>query len=203
MKKDLPIILGISGASGVCYAFDVLKFLLKNDYIVHLILTNNSFQVIKHECDLELSSNIDNNKNAILGYLNLKDKENNLILEDNNNIATSISSGSYLTQGMIILPCSMNTLAAIHAGIADSLLTRAADVCIKSGNKLVIAPREMPFSPIHLRNMYELSLMGVKIVVPNPAFYNKPETINDMIGFVSGKILDVFEVPNDLYKRWK
>jgi 4-hydroxy-3-polyprenylbenzoate decarboxylase len=97
----------------------------------------------------------------------------------------------------------MNTLAAVHAGIAGKLITRAADVTMKEGRSLILAPREMPFNTIHLRNMYELSQAGVKIVVPAPAFYNHPTSIDDMINYVTGKILDALEVPNDIYRRWK
>ena len=203
MNNDLPLIVGVTGASGSVYSFEILRFLLSNEYKVHLIFSTNSFQVINTELNLNLSENVANIKERILSFLNIESGENNLKVHLNTDLSASISSGSYFTQGMIILPCSMNTLAAIRMGLANSLITRAADVCIKQGRKLLIAPREMPFSSIHLDNMYTLSLKGVKIAVPSPAFYNNPDNVSDMINFVVGKILDTFEIPNELYKRWK
>lgn len=202
MLKDTPIILGISAASGVVYSIRLLKFLLENDYKVVVIVSESSYDIFKYELGITLSTDPDLQKKELLSFMNL-DTNQNLILYSNHNLSASVSSGSFVTQGMIILPCSMNTLASIYSGIADRLITRAADVCIKQGRRLLLAPREMPFSTIHLRNMHSLSEMGVKIVVPSPPFYNNPETIDDMINIVAGKILDVFEVPNDLYRRWK
>lgn len=203
MKKSYPIILGVSGASGSIYSVYLLKFLLVNNYRVHLIFTENAFTVISKEVNIDLGPKPKEVKTKLLSYLDLSAKEVQLEIHSNSDLLAPISSGSYLTHGMIILPCSMNTLAAVKTGISNSLITRAADVCIKQGRKLVLAPREMPFSSIHLENMYALSLKGVKIVVPSPAFYNNPQNIDDMINYVVGKILDAFEVNNDLYKRWK
>ncbi|MEW5822172.1 MAG: flavin prenyltransferase UbiX [Cyanobacteriota bacterium] len=203
MQKSLPIIIGITGASGSIYAFKLIEFLLNNDYKVHIIISTNSFTIIDRELKLSLSYNSEENKELIINYLKIDEKYNNLTVLSNDNIAAGIASGSYITNGMIIIPCSMNTLASIKSGIANSLITRVADVCIKQNKNLLLAPREMPLSSIHLENMYSLSLKGVKIAIPSPAFYNDPQSIDDMINFVTGKILDSFEVPNDLYKRWE
>lgn len=202
MSSKNPIILAITGASGIIYAFRILEFFLKNNYMIHLILSEAAVKVANSELKTSLGADIQGNKEQILTYLNLPKRDEHLVLHSNNNLFASISSGSYPVDGMIILPCSMNTVALIRAGIANSLITRAADVCMKQGRKLVLAPREMPFSSTHLENMLALSLKGVKIAVPAPAFYHQPEHFDDMINFVAGNILDTFEVHNDLYKRW-
>jgi len=116
-----------------------------------------------------------------------------------NDLTASLSSGSFLFQGMIIIPCSMKTLAAITCGYVDNLISRAADVTIKEGRKLILVPRETPLNAIHL----EMSRLGVVILPPMPAFYIKPSTIDDLINHTIGKILDQLSIDNDLYKRWK
>lgn len=202
MNKDLPIIIGICGATGIIYAFKLIEFLLQNGYKLIVVFSNNALLVTNQELGLNLSNDKDTLKQTLLSYLKIESNDDNIEIHENNNINANIASGSFKTQGMIIVPCTMNTLASIKVGLANSLITRAADVCIKQGNKLVLAPREMPFSSIHLENMLDLSLKGVKIAVPSPAFYGNPQGIDDMINFVVGKILDTFEVPNELYKRW-
>jgi flavin prenyltransferase len=204
MFNKKPVVIGITGASGVIYSFKLLEFLLEKSFNVDLIITEMGQVVIQQELNLNITNlNPEGKKTQILNRIAGSVDPGLLSLYANEGLCAPMSSGSYETQGMIILPCSMNTLAAIHAGMASNLITRAADTCLKQGKKLVIAPREVPFNTIHLRNMHALSAMGVKIVVPAPAFYNHPHSIDDMINYVTGKILDVFEVPNELYTRWK
>ena len=117
--------------------------------------------------------------------------------------AATISSGSFQTDGMIIIPCSMKTLAGIRAGYADGLVGRAADVVMKEGRKLVLVPREMPLSTIHLENMLALSRMGVAMVPPMPAFYNHPETVDDIVQHVVTRVLDQFGLKYDKARRWQ
>lgn len=114
-----------------------------------------------------------------------------------------ISSGSFLTDGMLIIPCSMKRLAGIRAGYADDLVGRAADVIIKESRKLVIVPRETPLSPIHLENMLDLSKLGVRFVPPMPAFYNHPESVQDIVDHIVARALDQFGIHWDRAKRWQ
>ncbi len=117
--------------------------------------------------------------------------------------AATISSGSFRTDGMIVIPCSMKTLAGIRAGYADGLVGRAADVVLKEGRKLVLVPREMPLSTIHLENMLALSRMGVAMVPPMPAFYNHPETVDDIVQHVVARVLDQFGLEHPHARRWQ
>ena len=116
--------------------------------------------------------------------------------------SATISSGSFRTDGMIIIPCSMKTLAGIRAGYAEGLVGRAADVVLKEGRKLVLVPRETPFSMIHLENMLRLSRAGAVILPPNPGFYHHPESVGELVDFVVARILDQVAVPHSLMQRW-
>jgi 4-hydroxy-3-polyprenylbenzoate decarboxylase len=118
------------------------------------------------------------------------------------NLAAPMSSGSYRVDGMVIVPCSMKTLAAIASGYGDNLVHRAADVTLKEGRKLLVAPRETPFNAIHLRNMLELARLGVTVMPPLPAFYNRPETIDDIIDHFVARALDQFGIDAGITRRW-
>lgn len=173
MKK---IIIACSGASGVNLGLKTLN-LLPDSIEKHFIATNNAEVVL--------------------------DKEQNLTIHDNNDISASISSGSFGVDGMIIAPCSMNTLAKIACGISDNLVTRAASVMIKEQKKLLLAPREIPFSAIALENMHKLASLGVIIAPPVMAYYSEQSTLDEMENFVIGKWFDLLNIENNLYKRWE
>ena len=173
MKK---VIIASSGASGADFAQKVIKH-LPSSIEVHFIKTDNSDIVA--------------------------DKEHNLVLHDNADIAASIASGSFKVDAMMITPCSMNTLAKIACGIADNLVTRAASVMIKERRTLLLAPREMPFSAIALENMLKLSRLGVVIAPPVVAYYSEQESLEEMENFIIGKWFDLLGIENDLFKRWK
>lgn len=173
MKK---IIIAISGASGANLGLKALELLPQN-IEKHLIMTNNAEVVL--------------------------DKEQGLTIHDNANIAASIASGSFGAEAMIIAPCSMNTLAKIACGIADNLTTRAASVMLKEQKKLILAPREMPFSAIALENMHKLASLGVIIAPPVMAYYSNQQTLDEMENFVIGKWFDLLGIENNLYKRWQ
>jgi 4-hydroxy-3-polyprenylbenzoate decarboxylase len=126
-----------------------------------------------------------------------------VILEDNSNLFSSAASGSSRFDAMAVVPCSMSTLAKLAHGITDTLLTRAADVMMKERRKLVLVPREMPLSTMHLKNMTELSQLGAVILPAMPGFYGRPETMDDLIDFVAGKTLDCLGIENQCYKRWE
>jgi len=194
MKK---LIIAITGASGVIYAKRLLEILSQKDYFIHLTISEAGAVIIQDELDIEI--NLEDFKSEFLtGF-----PADNIIYHHFSDIKAPISSGSYKTDGMIIVPCSMNTLGAIAAGIANNLIHRAADVCIKENRKLVLAPRETPLSSIHLENMLKLSQMGVCILPAMPGFYHKPQTIDEQVDFIVCKILDGFEIENNLIRRWE
>lgn len=195
-----PVVLAIAAASGVIYGIKTLEYLLKEGFKVELVVSPRAYYIFKQELGIELENNREQIKQSLLKYLKI-DSENLIVWLDDENWA-NISSGSYRTKGMIIAPASMATVAAISAGFAESLITRAADVCIKEKRPLTIVPRETPLSSIHLENMLKLSKAGVNIVLPTPGFYGKIKTLDDGINFVVGKILDAANIDNDLYERW-
>jgi flavin prenyltransferase len=187
MGKNIKIIVGITGSSGVIYGIKLLYFLKKSEIETHIVLSKWAEKNIEIETD---ESVVEVKKLASFEY-----KENDM--------AASISSGSFKTDGMIIIPCSMKTLASIANGYEDNLISRAASVTIKENRKLVIVPRETPLSQIHLSNMLKLAKIGVTILPAMPGFYHRPKTINDLILHIVGKTLDQFEINNEVFKRWK
>ncbi|MDK9693076.1 MAG: UbiX family flavin prenyltransferase [Sulfurimonas sp.] len=174
--KIEKIVVASSGASGVNLGLKILQ-LLPQETQKHFIMTKNAGVVL--------------------------DKELNVVVHDDENIAASISSGSFGVDAMIIAPCSMNTLAKIACGIADNLVTRCASVMIKEHKKLILAPREMPFSAIALENMHKLATLGVIIAPPVMAYYSEQQTLDEMENFVIGKWFDLLGIENSLYKRWE
>ena len=189
MKK---IVIGITGASGSIYAKRLIEELLKNDIAIYVICTENGRRVMKFETNIDIVEWIET----------LKKTSNNIQLEDINNMFSGVASGSFNFDSMIILPCSMGTLAEISTGLAKNLLCRAADVALKENRRLIIVPREAPFNAIHLENMLKLSRLGVTILPAMPGFYHIPKTMEDLIDFVVGKILDSLSIKNTLFKKW-
>lgn len=185
-------IVGVTGASGSVYALKLIRTLLEKGHEVHLVITDNGKKVITYETGL--------GEKYLLEELSAWN--GNLILHDNQDLFSSIASGSYITQGMVVVPCSMATLGEIAQGVSKTLLGRAADVCLKERRKLVLVPRETPLSTIHLRNMLTLSESGAIILPAMPAFYNKPATLEDMVDFIVGRVLRSLGVENTLYKEW-
>jgi polyprenyl P-hydroxybenzoate/phenylacrylic acid decarboxylase-like protein len=121
---------------------------------------------------------------------------------DSHDMGAAVSSGSFLTMGMVVIPCSMHTLAAVAAGVTDNLVIRAADVTLKERRRLVLVTRETPLSYIHIRNMETVTLAGATVLPPVPAFYHRPQTIEDLLRQTCGKVLDQFGVPHSLFTRW-
>ncbi len=180
------IVVGLSGGSGSIYTLALLRLCRNLDVETHLVASEMGLRVTEHECGID--------EEELRGMCD--------VWYDNDNLGATIASGSYYTDGMVIAPCSMKTLAAVAAGYADGLLTRAADVCIKEHRKLVLLVREMPYSSIHLENMLRLSNKGVIILPASPGFYNHPEDLSDIVAFVAGKILDQLGIENNAYQRW-
>lgn len=181
------ITVAISGASGAIYAIRLLEALGEKKVETHLILSEWAYVTIKAETNY-LPEEV--KKLASYSYA-VKD------------LTAPLTSGSFLIEGMVIIPCSMKTLAAIACGYADNLISRAADITIKEGRKLILVPRETPLNAIHLENMLKLSRLGVVILPPMPAFYIKPSTIDDLVNHTIGKVLDQLGIDNNLYQRWK
>ncbi|MEW6447724.1 MAG: UbiX family flavin prenyltransferase [Bacillota bacterium] len=182
----MRIIVAITGASGVIYGITLLEVLRKLEVETHLILSRRAEEIIALETSLTAAD-----MRALTPHV-----------YSESNFNAPVASGSFLHQGMVIAPCSMKTLAGIAAGYAENLIQRAADVTIKERRRLVLVPRESPFSAIHLENMLQLSRLGVVIAPPVPAFYNRPKTIAELVEFSVGRILDLLGVENELFQRW-
>ena len=184
MKK---IIIGISGASGVIYGIRLLEILRDCDEIdTHLVMSSTGKMNIPIETDFSVKDV------ELLANVVYK-------IQD---VAATISSGSFKTEGMIVAPCSMKTLSSIVNSYSDNLLTRAADVVLKEGRKLVLMPRETPLHVGHCKLHYEAAQMGIHISPPVPAFYNRPSTLDDIINHSVGRVLDLFELDPGIVKRW-
>lgn len=187
------IILGLTGASGSIYFLRLVEQLSKQEVELHLIASESGVKVLQYETGIILTEQVKlwNMSNA------------RVILEDNNNLFSKAASGSSQFDAMAIVPCSMSTLAMLAHGITETLLTRAADVMMKERRKLVLVPRETPLSTLHLKNMTELSQLGVTILPAMPGFYGQPNTMDDLINFVVGKTLDCLDIENNYYQRWE
>lgn len=191
MKK---FILAITGASGQLFGVRILEELLKTAE-VHLVISSNTFPIIKTETGIDWTGNTEQ---AVRRQFNT----DRLFFYADTFIEAPIASGSFKTDGMLVVPCSMKTLSGIANGYANNLIERCADVMIKEGRPLLLSPRETPLSAIHLENMLKLARLGVRIVPPVPAFYHRPGSISDIVDFVAGKILDSLGIENELFRRW-
>lgn len=188
-KRQKCFIVAITGASGAIYAKRLLEILCKKNYKIHLTLTENSVKVIEKELDKHLD--LQNGKEVLNFFCPSKSK--NIVYHHFKKLDAPIASGSYKTDGMVIVPCSMGTLGRIANGISSNLIERAADVILKERRKLILVPRETPFSSIHLENMLKLSNTGAIILPASPGFYQKPKTIDDQVDFIINRILSHLE----------
>jgi flavin prenyltransferase len=182
----MRLIVAITGGSGVIYGIKMLEILKNLELESHLVISNWGDRNIKIETD-----------KTIEYVKSLATK-----CYDNDNMAAAISSGSFKTDGMAIIPCSMKTLSSIASGYDDNLISRSAGVCIKESRRLVIVPRETPLSKIHLGNMIKLVEIGVIILPAMPGFYHRPKSIDDLITHIVGKILDQFGIKHNIFRRW-
>ncbi|QUH24122.1 UbiX family flavin prenyltransferase [Methanobacterium alkalithermotolerans] len=180
------IIVAITGASGIIYGLKVLEALKERKIDTALVITDPARIILEYELDLK----IEDLKNKATCYYEASD------------LTSSINSGSFKFESMVIVPCTMKTLSAIATGYASNSITRAADVALKERRKLVLVPRETPLRSIHLENMLEISREGGIILPAMPGFYHRPENLDDMANFIAGKILDVLEIEHDLFLRW-
>jgi flavin prenyltransferase len=180
------LIIGITGASGVIYGITLLKTLKTLQVETHLVVSKGGAANIELETDFQLDA-----------VLALADH-----VYDDDNLAAAISSGSFLTDGMLVAPCTIKTLSGIAHSYNDNLLVRAADVTLKEKRKLLLMVRETPLHKGHLQLMLQAADVGAHILPPFPAFYTRPKTIDDIIHQTVGKMLDYFQIEHDLFKRW-
>lgn len=202
VKTAKPIVVGITGASGSILGFRLIRELILLDQSVELVMTEKSYQVIFEETGLKVAGQ--DKAGAVIRHLELpEERTGQLKVYENNRLDAPPSSGTHLTQGMAIIPCSMGTLGRVANGITDNLVSRAADVTLKEHRKLVIVPRESPLNQIHLRNLMTLSQCGTVIVPPVLSFY-LPDfgSLEGQINYTVGKVLDQFGFEHDLYTRW-
>lgn len=196
--------VAITGASGAAYGVRLIAELLKRGDDVHSVVSPSGVLVIGEELSVELDE-----KDLAASFAEYvkgtagSEAKGELTIHGHDDMLSSLSSGSAAVDSMVICPCSMGTLARVATGVSGNLIERAADCMIKEGRPLVIVPRETPLSAIHLENMLKLSRLGVKVVPAMPAFYHGPKTIDDMVAFVTGKVMDALGVKNELYKRWQ
>ena len=200
MSSRKKIALAITGASGVQYGFRLLEILLKQNHHVYLMLSKAAQVVTGMESELKLPGRKSEQK-KYLSELFQTDASLLDIFGDEEWTAP-VASGSAKVDAMVVCPCTMSTLSQIACGASSNLMERAADVMLKERRKLVIVPRETPFSDIHLENMLRLSRMGVVVMPANPGFYNKPESVSDIIDFMVARILDQLDIEQDLLPAW-
>jgi 4-hydroxy-3-polyprenylbenzoate decarboxylase len=200
--KTTPLILGITGASGLIYAVRALKFLLEADYAIELIASKSTYMVWQAEQDIRMPPEPDQQEQFWREQAGVS-TGGKLVCHRWGDVGATIASGSFRTLGMVIMPCSMSTVAKIAAGLSSDLLERSADVQLKEGRQLVIVPRETPFSLIHLRNLTTLAEAGVRIVPAIPAWYHNPQTIEDLVDFVVARVLDQLDIDCIPLNRWQ
>ena len=197
-NKLKRLIVGITGASAGVYGVRLLQVLTKQEDIeIHLTISSSGARALSEELQIEVD--LDNFKlESLIGVSSPR-----VVYHHESDIAAPIASGSFRTEGMIVVPCSMGSIASIAGGMSRNLIQRAADVCIKENRKLVVVPRETPLSPIHLENMLKLSRLGVCVLPAMPGFYHFPKNVDDLLNFVVTKILDQFGIDTELIQRWK
>jgi len=197
-----PLILGVSGASGLIYAVRTIKYLLEADYAIELVASKATYQVWQAEQAIRMPSEPQAQEEFWRSQSGVV-SQGKLHCHRWGDVGATIASGSFRTLGMIVIPCSMSTVAKLAAGLSSDLLERAADVQIKESRPLVIVPRETPFSVIHLRNLTTLAEAGVRIVPAIPAWYHHPQSIEDLVDFVVARTLDQLEIDCVPLQRWQ
>jgi 4-hydroxy-3-polyprenylbenzoate decarboxylase len=188
MAGDRPhrVVVGMTGASGAILGIRLLEALRQSSIESHLVMSEWAKRTLRVETDYT-----EQDLAALATRVYRVDNQ-----------AAAISSGSFRTDGMVIIPCSMNTVASLAHGLSANLVTRAADVVLKEGKPLVLVPRETPLSLIHLRNMVTLAEAGVRIVPPMPGFYNRPQSVDELVWHIVARVLDQLDIDNDLTRRW-
>lgn len=191
----LPVVLAITGASGAPYAVRVLRALVEAARPVQLVVSSHGWRLLATECDIDALG-------ALRAHVGPDAWDGFVTFFDDRDRGARPASGSALTAGMVICPCSMGTLAAIAGGTSRSLVERAADVTLKERRPLVLVPRETPLSAIHLENMLRVTRAGATVLPAAPGFYHRPERIGDLVDFVAARVLDHLGVDHTVGKRW-
>jgi len=194
--------VGITGGSGAPYALRLLDALLAAGHEVHAVVSPAGETVVQLETGVNLRGSLREKEAALAHAVGAQDKPGRLRVFDHQNLAAPISSGSFLSAGMAVIPCSTGSLGRIATGISSNLIERAADVTLKERRPLILVPRETPLSDIHLENMLRLRRAGADIVAAMPAFYHRPKTIADMVDMIVGRVLDRLGIDNTLFDRW-
>ncbi len=192
---ELPIVVAITGASGAPYAVRLIEQLVAADRAVWLIVTSHGLRLLRTELDID-------SVDALRARVGAADWKRLVTVYDDADRGAAPASGSARNDGMVICPCSMGTLSAISVGASRSLVERAADVMLKERRKLILVPRETPLSAIHLSNMLRLTRAGAVVLPAAPGFYNRPQSIDDLVDFVVARVLDQIGVDHSLVKRW-
>ncbi|MDO8885912.1 flavin prenyltransferase UbiX [Candidatus Oleimmundimicrobium sp.] len=198
----MKFIVGVTGASGAVYAERLLRELLLGNHEVKLLITDTAKDIMAYELDFKLKEKQNEAQKQLREWMGLDFADERLEYIEISDLNSSICSGSYKVDGMIIIPCSMATLAAVKSGMSSNLLERAADVTLKERRPLIVVPRETPLNEIHLKNMLSLHRAGAFIVPAVPGFYHRPESIDDLVCFVVGRVFDVLGLEHNLYRRW-
>ncbi len=196
---ELPFVLAITGASGSIYGLRLLQYFMEIGQPVDLLVSRAALQVMKEENDLIIGDDI---ALGLTQYLELPAGAP-FKLHKLTDYGAPVSSGSYRTKGMAIVPCSLGTLGAVAHGLTENVIHRAAAVCLKERRTLMIVLREMPFGQIQLKNMLALSEAGGVVAAACPGYYHRPQSISDQVDFVVGRVLDQYGFDNSLFKRWK
>ncbi len=191
-------VVAMTGASGAIYGLTLLRELVRARQKIHFVISPDGLTVLREETGVVWEPDEEGLNRDLRRHF----PGSRITAYDPRNFYAPIASGSALTDGMVIAPCSMKTIAGIASGYSASLIERAADVTIKERRPLVLVPRETPLSAIHLENLHRLSLLGVTILPAMPGFYQKPKTIEDLANFVVGRILDNLKIRHNLYPRW-
>jgi len=194
-RDDLPIVMAITGASGAPYAVRLLEQLLAADRQVWLIVTSHGLRLLRTELELD-------SVDALRQRVGVDTWRRLVTVYDDADRGAAPASGSARNAGMVICPCSMGTLSAVSIGASRSLVERAADVMLKERRRLVLVPRETPLSAIHLQNMLRLSRAGAVILPAAPGFYNRPQSVQELVDFVVARVLDQLDVEHALSRRW-
>lgn len=189
-------IVALTGASGIGYGLGLIRELLDREHEVHLVVSEPAGLVLQQEIGWAANQPMEEALRACL-------PEGQLYYYPNSDIGARIASGSFVTEAMVVIPCTMSTLAAVAQGMSNNLIERAADVMLKEQRRLILVPRETPLSAIHLRNMLTLAELGVAIVPAMPAFYYRPDSVQEIILFMVGKVLDIMKIPHDLFRRYE
>ena len=194
------VTLALSGASGMAYGLRLLECLLAAEVRVTLLLSQAAHIVAKQELGIALPARAGDLEKQLSAGLGAQDGQLRVFGREDWN--APVASGSNPADAMVVCPCSMGTLAAIAHGLSDNLIERAADVMLKEQKKLILVPREAPFSTLHLENMLALSRMNAVILPANPGFYHRPQSVEDMVDFIVARILDQLGIQHELMARW-